>query len=449
MAALEYELATQLLTQLEHVPPYPLRARKVFADTIVVMIKGAREPEIQQLAATLAMPQGVATMLAGEDLKATPERAALVNASGATFLELDEGIRPTGHPGVHLVPSLLAEVQARCSGVTMGTVLKSLVVGYEVTARLATSLQFHRAVHPHGHIGSVGIAAAIGHMRGWDAQRVGQSMAIAAALPLRTDWRPCFTGHTVRNAYAGLGAAIGFFAVDLAEAGFNGEWGTIEHILAPALGDGIQMDALLTPSTRWAIDKGYHKFYAGCALTHPSTEAALKLWAMGPWPVDLIQSVEVEVPERYMRTAVLPNGTRLSAKFSIPWAVAGALLTGVSDDSLYQEPLLSDPRIQRLASRVHTKPAGDLTERFPDLAGSRVHLVLNSHQRISAFCEDPRGGLQYGASWDALRQKADDLLPGLEDAWWDALTAFPDEMPAVDWWARILQSLPRGGDVRA
>lgn len=438
---LAHKLAERLVDQLSGTRKLPQRAAKVLADTIVVMTKGAKEPEIQQLAMALAIPHGLSSMLAGTRFRSTPDRAALVNASGATFLELDEGFRPTGHPAVHLVPALLAEIESRSQGATMRELLASLTFGYEVIARLATSLEFDPEVHPHGHIGSVGVAAALGHVRGWPVERLAKGMAIAASLPIRTDWRACFTGDTIRNTYVGVGASIGFLALDLVEAGFTADNSSIEGILAPALGRGIRAKDFLRPNREWAIDHGYFKFYAACALTHPSTEAALSLLKEGPWDCDSIKEVHVEVPERYMRTAKMPNGTRLSAKFSIPWSVAGTLLTGLTDDSLYQEPLLSNPEIQRVASRVFVRSAPDLTQRFPQFAGARLLVVRRSGAVVSASCDEPRGGPQRGTTWQELRRKAEQLLPGLNPSWWELLTTYSDETNALHWWTRVRESL--------
>ncbi len=56
---------------------------------------------------------------------------------------------------------------------------------------------------------------------------MARSMAITASAPLWTDWRPCFTGDTVRNTFAGLGASIGLMFTDLVDGGFTAEPGAI------------------------------------------------------------------------------------------------------------------------------------------------------------------------------------------------------------------------------
>ncbi|HEY8531740.1 MAG TPA: hypothetical protein VIL08_05785, partial [Limnochorda sp.] len=65
------------------------RATWVVMDTVGVILRGALEAPA-----------------------ATPRRAALANATAGTFLELDEGQRPTGHPAIHVLPAALAQAQA-------------------------------------------------------------------------------------------------------------------------------------------------------------------------------------------------------------------------------------------------------------------------------------------------------------------------------------------------
>ncbi|PSR20058.1 MAG: hypothetical protein C7B45_16745 [Sulfobacillus acidophilus] len=189
MGGIEYELVQQVIPHLEDMTAWSSRAQMVLADTVVVMLKGAQEPEIERLASALSLSGGNATLLAG-DLPSTADRAAFVNATGGTFLELDEGVRPTGHPAIHLVPALLADTEERSGDASVQHLLKSLVLGYEVVARLAAAVKFDQEVHPHGHIGSVGVAAAVTYLRTENPEKVAHSMSVAGSLPLRTNWRP-------------------------------------------------------------------------------------------------------------------------------------------------------------------------------------------------------------------------------------------------------------------
>src|SRR6185436_2239633 len=73
------------------------RTSLVVADLTGVALAGSREPEPARLFERL--PRGAGARLLRSDLdEADPRDAAFANATAASFLELDEGFRPTGHP---------------------------------------------------------------------------------------------------------------------------------------------------------------------------------------------------------------------------------------------------------------------------------------------------------------------------------------------------------------
>ena len=188
------------------------------------MVAGARRNEIRALTASsdplFAHGAGEARVLTPERPAASPSFAALVNGCACTALELDEGIRPTGHPAAHVVPAALAAGQAlHASGEQL---LAAIVSGYEVAARLFEAWRLHEALHPHGHLGAVGGAVAVARLRGAPP---GPPALIAASLPLMTTWDACFEGATVRHAYTGVAAAMGILANQLAVAGLTGAQG--------------------------------------------------------------------------------------------------------------------------------------------------------------------------------------------------------------------------------
>ena len=168
--------------------------------------------------------------------------AAFVNASAGTFLELDEGIRPSGHPAVHVVPAALA------TGQVLGSSGAELVVavlgGYEVSARLFTSYRLRFPVHPHGNLGSIGAARGVARLRGTDPV---QAARIAAALPLLSVWQPAFEGATVRNVFSGVGAAIGILANGLASAGFTGSTEALPTAFGGIAGELVSSEHLEEP----------------------------------------------------------------------------------------------------------------------------------------------------------------------------------------------------------
>ena len=165
-------------------------ASRVIADTLGVIFGGGKRPEIEALIRGdgrlfFAPAGGTAQLLVPGLPGADPTSAAFVNATAGTFLELDEGYRPTGHPSIHVLPTALAAAQVlHASGREL---MATFLSGYEVTACLFEAYRPTYPLHPHGHFGAVGAAVAAACLRGVDAL---EPAAIAATLPLLPTWQP-------------------------------------------------------------------------------------------------------------------------------------------------------------------------------------------------------------------------------------------------------------------
>ena len=108
----------------------------VLADTLAAIAAGSAEPELRALAQRQRLGSG-ATLI-GLGLQTHPEAAALVNGTGGTFLEMDEGNRfSRGHPAVHAIPAALALAQERRRPAE--DFLAAVVAGYEVGSRLGAA----------------------------------------------------------------------------------------------------------------------------------------------------------------------------------------------------------------------------------------------------------------------------------------------------------------------
>src|SRR5262245_54118265 len=106
-----------------------LHAGHVVADTVGVIRAGARSPEVRS-AVDLDIEEGVAsphgsghehrdppgwqaTVLTTPLARTSVANAAFWNATAGTYLELDEGMRPTGHPAMHVLPAAVAVAERR------------------------------------------------------------------------------------------------------------------------------------------------------------------------------------------------------------------------------------------------------------------------------------------------------------------------------------------------
>jgi 2-methylcitrate dehydratase PrpD len=402
-------VATAQSLRLEQVPDETVdHATRVIADTVGVVIGGGRRQEIERLVrgGSPLFPSlvgGEARLLTPGMPGADPTVAAFVNATAGTFLELDEGCRPTGHPAMHVVPAALAAAQAlRAPGDEFVTAVLS---GYEVTARLFEAYRLTYPLHPHGHFGAVGAAVAVARLRGVDAV---EPAAIAATLPLLPVWQSCTEGATSRNAYTGVAAAIGLTANRLATAGFTGSREAQESAFGELVGRLIHPGALTDPvdPEHLRISRNYMKLHSACALSHSALDAVL---ALGPLPAEDVTRVEVDTVSNNLKIAGQARPNDLSTRFSIPYAVAAAILHGHTAP----EAFVPDERVAELARRVEVRAAGDLERAWPDAAPARVTVHTRDGDRTKRV-DNPRGYHSNPATPNELQAKFE-LLVGSAD----------------------------------
>jgi 2-methylcitrate dehydratase PrpD len=386
--------------RLEDVPaPAREHALRVLADTVGVIMGGARDPAVLALVEGDGAlfsglgGSGPCTVLAPGLPAATPVAAAFANGTAGTFLELDEGLRPTGHPSVHVLPAALAAAQAlRRPGASL---LVAYLAGYEVTARLFDAYRLRYPAHPHGHFGAVGAAVAVACLRQEDP---AEPAAIAATLPLLPVWEPCYEGATARNAYTGLAAATGVLANRMAAAGLRGTGRALEASYGELAGELVAPEALAQPvrPDRLRITDDYLKLHSACALTHSALDAVLQLRP----PAAEVESVTVETVASNLKLDRQAAPNELSTRFSLQYAVAAAIVHGHAGPDAFRY----DPAVARLAERVSVRHAPDLEAGWPGAAPARVTVEARGGARRLTV-QNPHGHRSDPASADELRQK--------------------------------------------
>jgi 2-methylcitrate dehydratase PrpD len=350
----------------------------ILADTLAAIAAGSAEPELRALAQRQRLGSG-ATLI-GLGLQAHPEAAALVNGTGGTFLEMDEGNRfSRGHPAIHVLPAALALCEQQ--GADADTFLSALVVGYEVGSRLGAASQLRGAMHPHGTWGTVGAAAACARVRGLDAADMREAVNIAASLTTATSKRTMLEGGLVRNVYAGLSNRNGLLAVELAGCGFTGERDGPGSLLGQVISERFDTTEVLRDLGQdWHLLHNYFKLHSCCRYNHGTLDALDAIEAaQGPLPApEEIERIEVR---SYHLAAELddpaPRNT-LAAKFSVPFAVATRLVNGHSAMASFTWGAVRSPRILALAQKVSLSEDPTMTKRLPMERPARVVITATN-----------------------------------------------------------------------
>jgi len=378
----------------------------VVADLLGVIAGGYRTPEMRQLCERLAAfsPVGDGSALLGApDARAAPETAAFANATAGCWLELDEGVRPTGHPAVHVVPAALAVAQAvHASGARL---LAAVAAGYEVTARLFAAFVPKRELHPHGSFGAIGAAVAAADLL--DADCVSAA-AIAAATPLAPMWSACLEGGTSRNAYAGHASALGVRAAYLAAAGFTPARDAFDDAFSEVLGHFEHPPEPFGEAEQPAHTCNYFKFHSACVLVHSAVDATLSLGRIDPGE---IRGVTVEVPSAALRVRDLPALNELSIRFSLPYAVATALLLGAADE---RAMTVDEGRLD-LAGLVDVRHVAEMDAAWPAQFPARV-VVRTAEAEHAAVVTNHHGHHLDPPAPAELRDKFERLTAGTATA---------------------------------
>lgn len=366
------------------------RAGLTVADTIGAIVAGSRDPAVRSLAGQWSeTASGNATVLGTGTVSTTANLAAFCNGAAGTVLELDEGHRfAAGHPAIHVLPALLADAEVDYGNGKR--FLQSFVAGYEVAVRVArATAPLAEGYHPHGVWGTVGGAAAVARHRGLDADSTRTAMGIAANYAQHTRFAAATEGATVRNGYAGMSNLAALVAVDQAETGFTALSDGISRHLSLAAGDGFEDDALLADlGERWELPRGYFKIHAACRYTHPTLDAVEALRDdIGP---AAIEEITVETYPAATQLAETTPHNALQAKFSIPFAVATALLTGDTGPEAFDDDAIT-PETKALAERVTVSVGDEFARQAPDKRGARVTIDTGDRQ-VSRSVDAPRGG---------------------------------------------------------
>jgi len=370
-------------------------ARLVLLDTIGAIVAGSAMPENRRLAGSMheRRSRAGATLL-GHGGKVDPLLATFVNATAGVALEVDEGSRlGGGHPAIHVVPGALAV--AEDIGADGGRLLASIVAGYEVCSRLGGATTPRPNVHSHGTWGTIGTAVAVAKLTGLDAAGVRSVINLAASMSPANTWTTALEGVTIRNAYPGRSGLEGILAVDLHRAGFTGLADAPSDVYGTILADHFEparaLDGLGGPLR---IEQNYFKLYACCRYNHFALDALLAMTQA--------ERVEAAQVERVIVTTI-PFGPRmadpapasmLGAKFSIPYAVAAALVLGRADIEAFAEPALGDPRIRALAARVEVRVDPEMSPRRADYPTALVELALKDGRTLSGATTVVRGDFE-------------------------------------------------------
>ena len=290
----------------------------------------------QVLAALAQETEGVTVF--GAAGKASVEDAVFCNIVAGSFSARND-IHTEGrvHPGLTLIPSVLAEAEQRhLSG---REVIAALAGGYETMIRMGLALQAGSTYPLSGSLRASMLAAPLGNafalsrLRGLDAERT----ANAAALALNhlcgvNQWRIESTGEDAyQNAWDALNARS---SVRLAEAGIRGAMGNLDGQYGFLSLFGAEREAhRLTDEfgSRFELLQTKSKPAGACIRLLAPCQLAQDLLEDPSFDLSQLERITVKVTSRVAKNAWFSNKNIIgqsSAINSVPYGISAVLAGG-------------------------------------------------------------------------------------------------------------------------
>lgn len=323
--------------------------------------------------------------------------AAFLNAFWGHGADLDDGhMLSSGHPGVCVIPAVLAAAEALDSEAR--DILTAIVAGYEVYVRLSNAIMpshLHRGFHGTGTVGAVACSAAVAKLMGLDEERIHRAISLGAVAASGL-FEVSESGQGMKPLNPANAARTGVISALLAKNGaespdnpFEGNKGFFR-----AFADHLKPDEITKElNEQYRIDSCYVKQYPACRHMHGLIDCAAALHDEGGFTLEEIDVIRLYVYENSIRVTGNirePKDTG-EAKFSQTYGVAiGLIKGGFTLDDLEQASSMSDAA-RKLIQKMEIICEPELEDRSKMLRGARVELTLRDGRVLKRAVPVPKG----------------------------------------------------------
>lgn len=403
------QLAEFLVTSgFDAMPPDVTHAAKrAIIETVGVILAGSQEPASRTTASFVRKTGGNprATVL-GNGLLTSAPNAALANGISGHALDYDDvfSLVSVAHPTAVLLPAVLAVTED--SGASGKAVIEGIVLGLEVLGRLMATGIDPRPVgfYVPSIVGTLGAAAGASKVLRLDVHQTQMALGVAAS---QATGMARNRGTMTKPFHAGNAARSGVVAAMLASEGFTAEPNIIEgelglcHAFAgkAQVDESKVVDGLGNPYCITSPGLSVKK-YPTCWLTHSSIDMMIGLAKEHAFSPEEVMSIECRTQPRSGTVLVfMEPSDHLQAKFSMPFALAAALVEGKVGLPQITDAKANDARIRNVARKVTVR--FDARNADPDTLTVR----LKDGRQFSASTTTARGNADAPLSDDEISTK--------------------------------------------
>jgi 2-methylcitrate dehydratase PrpD len=342
------------------------------------------------------------------------EDAAMINGAAAHGEDFDDTFEggPV-HSGAVIVPAVLAACER--FGRDGRSALLGIALGVEAMCRLslvAPKLIHKAGFHPTSVLGAMaatlGVSAALGLTRKQSVDALGVAGSMAGGII-----EYLAEGAWTKRLHAGWAARIGLHAARIAREGFLGPRTVFEgtHGLFFGFAHAAGGDfAALTGDfgSRWVMTGITFKPYATGTMNQPYIDCALRLARKG-FAAEDIAEVLCETADGYVHRLWEPLDSKhrpandYAAKFSTPFNIAVAFVTGGAGFEAFADKTVRDPRILALASKV--RYVVDPNNPYPKAYTGHIRMTLKDGRAFEERQPHIRGGIHEPLTPEDIERK--------------------------------------------
>jgi len=320
--------------------------------------------------------------------------ATLVNGLNSHVAELDDGSRYGAiHPGSPIFSALLpvAEKEKVCANVF----IKAVVIAYETAILISNAIQpshYNMGYHPTATCGSIGAAVGVATLLGYNRNQLKDTFS-AAAITASGSLKVIEDGSELKPYNAGNAALNGLLAAITAGSNFTGPKDVLSGDTG-FLNMMAQENCFLNSFNHETllINKVYVKPYAACRHAHPSIEAALKIKYSAHFNVNEIKRITIKTYKGVIgKHDTVSVSNPYSAKMSIPFSVAVALIKGSADINVFTTENINDSNIISLTNKIYIEADNELSALVPDKRVAIVEIDFGNNVILTERVDFPKG----------------------------------------------------------
>jgi 2-methylcitrate dehydratase PrpD len=402
---------------LENVPGQVQdRCRDLLVDVAGLCVAARNSEYIFSLKKSLD-PGGACTAL-GHAENYSAEDAALLNGTAAHGEDFDDTFEggPV-HSGAVIVPAVLAA----CERFSLDgrSALLGIAAGVETMCRLSlvAPKRIHKAgFHPTAVLGAMAASVSVSRAMGANAKQMVDALGIAGSMAGGII-EYLAEGAWTKRLHAGWAAHCGLHAARIAREGFSGPRSVFEGTHGLFFGfahaaDGKYSELTDTFGEQWHMTGLTFKPYATGTMNQPYIDCALRLRERGrssSFRAEDVDEVQCDTAEGYVHRLWEPLASKqrppngYAAKFSTPFNIAVAFVTGDAGFEAFSERTVGDERILGLAGKVRYRIDPD--NPYPARYTGHVKMTLKDGRVFEERQPHIRGGVHEPLAPGELERK--------------------------------------------